>query len=246
MSRIAIVDETVSLSDPVLVEGFPGVGLVGKIATDHLISAYEMTHYANVHCDGLPRVATYAESDGDLRTPVRLYADEEHDLIALQSDIPVNPAAATEFGRCIAGWFDEENVFPVYLSGLARDKGEEPPALYGVATGNGKRRLDSASIDAPAESGLVSGPTGAMLADALERGTSAVGLIVESDPQFPDPEAARVLIADGIDRIADLSTSVEGLVDQATEIRDAKQAFARRMQEADEESSQAEPLKMYQ
>lgn len=246
MARISVVDENLTLDEPVLVEGFPGVGLVGKIAVDHMIEVFEMDHYANVHCEGLPRVATYTESESLLTTPVRLYADTERDLIALQSDIPVHPKAAVEFAGCLANWFEEERVTPIYLSGLGREKSEEPPALYGLATPDGESLLADADVADPSESGIVSGPTGAMLADALERGSAAVGLVVESDPKFPDPEAARILIAKGIDPIAGATTPVDGLVNRATEIREAKEQFAQRMQQAEAESSQAEPLKMYQ
>jgi uncharacterized protein len=245
MARISVLEDEVTLDEPTLVEGFPGVGLVGKIATDHLIEAHDMIHYANVHCDGLPRVAVYHESERALTTPVRLYADPDRNLVALRSDVPVNPGAATEVAGCLDTWFAETGAFPVFLSGLGREKGEAPPDLYGVATGNGAEALSRAEVGEPPESGLVSGPTGAMLAESLERNRDAVGLVVESDPQFPDPEAARALILDGIDPIAGTETPTEGLVDQATEIRNAKQAFAKRMQEATEESSQAEPLKMF-
>ncbi|OYR52005.1 proteasome assembly chaperone family protein [Halorubrum sp. Ea8] len=246
MARISVLDEDVSLDEPTLVEGFPGVGLVGKIATDHMIEEHEMVHYANVHCDGLPRVAVYREDDRALTTPVRLYADAENDLVALRSDVPVNPGAATEVAGCLESWFAESATFPIFLSGLGREKDEAPPSIYGVATGDGGDRLDRADVEDPPEAGLISGPTGAMLAEALERDRDAVGLVVESDPQFPDPEAARILIRNGIDPIAETETPTEGLVDQATEIREAKRAFAERMQQATEESSQAEPLKMFQ
>lgn len=246
MARISVLDDEVSLGEPTLVEGFPGVGLVGKIATDHMIEAHEMVHYANVHCDGLPRVAVYRDDNRALTTPVRLYVDVEQDLVALRSDVPVHPNAATEVAGCLDGWFEDTGTFPVFLSGLGREKDEEPPALYGVATGHGGDALDRAEVEDPPEAGLVSGPTGAMLAESLERDRDAVGLVVESDPQFPDPEAARILIRKGIDPIAGTETPIDGLVDQAQEIRDAKQAFAERMQQATEESSQAEPLKMFQ
>ncbi|KDS91052.1 3-isopropylmalate dehydratase [Halorubrum saccharovorum] len=246
MTRISVVDDEISLDEPTLVEGFPGVGLVGKIATDHMIETHEMDHYANVHCDGLPRVAVYREDDRAVTTPVRLYADEAHDLVAIRSDVPVNPSAATEVAGCLESWFAETAVFPIFLSGLGREKDETPPDLYGIATGNGGEALDRADVGDPPEAGLVSGPTGAMLAEALEHDRDAVGLVVESDPQFPDPEAARILIQKGIDPIAGTETPTDGLVDQASEIREAKQAFAKRMQEATEESSQAEPLKMFQ
>ncbi|ELZ62158.1 MULTISPECIES: proteasome assembly chaperone family protein [Halorubrum] len=245
MTRISVVDD-VSLEEPTLIEGFPGVGLVGKIATDHLIDVHEMTHYANVHCDGLPPVAVYHEGETAATTPVRLYADPENDLVALRSDVPVKPGAATEVAACLGSWFDEVDLFPVFLSGLGREKGESPPDLYGIATGDGSEALARAEVAEPPESGLVSGPTGAMLAAALEDGRDAVGLVVESDPKFPDPEAARALIRGGIDPVAGIETPTDGLVEQATEIREAKQQLAEQMRAATEESTQAEPLKMFQ
>ena len=245
MARISVLDDDVSLNAPTLIEGFPGVGLVGKIATDHLIDAHEMTHYANVHCDGLPPVAVYQEAEAAATTPVRLYADPANDLVALRSDVPVNPGAATEVAACLDSWFEDADLFPVFLSGLGREKDDSPPELYGIATGDGGEALARAEVEAPSESGLVSGPTGAMLAAALEADRDALGLVVESDPKFPDPEAARTLILDGIDPIAGTETPTDGLVEQATEIRSAKRQLAEQMRQATEESSQAEPLKMF-
>ncbi|OYR85111.1 3-isopropylmalate dehydratase, partial [Halorubrum distributum] len=57
---------------------------------------------------------------------------------------------------------------------------------------------------------------------------------------------AGVLIADGIDPSAGSETPIDGLVEQATEIRNAKQQLDEQMRQATEESSQAEPLKMFQ
>jgi uncharacterized protein len=236
----------VSFSEPSMVEGLPGVGLVGKIAVDHLVQTLDMTHYANVHCEGVPPVVVYRDGQQELTPPVRLYADAERDLLALQSDVPLSPAAATEFADCFASWYDDENVTPIFLSGLPSEKGDAPPALTGVGTGAGVDRLAAVGIDGPAETGLVSGPTGALLAHAVEHGRDAVGLIVESDPQFPDPEAARVLLTDGIEPLTGVEVDTQGLVDQADEIRQAKENLAKRMQEVEEESSQARPLRMYQ
>ncbi|MFC6724613.1 PAC2 family protein, partial [Halobium palmae] len=72
------------------------------------------------------------------------------------------------------------------------------------------------------------------------------GLVVESDPQFPDPEAARVVITDGIGPLTGVDVPTDDLVEHAEEIRDAKERLAARMREADEESTQARPLGMYQ
>ncbi|ADQ67192.1 ATP-grasp superfamily enzyme [Halogeometricum borinquense DSM 11551] len=246
MAKIAVLDDSVSLSEPTMVEGLPGVGLVGKIAADHLVEAFDMVHYGNLHCDGIPKVAVYHEGDPELSTPVRLYADAERDLLVLQSDVPIVPQAATEVANCLSSWFDDIESMPIFLSGLPQEKSEDVPALYAVAAGEGAAMVEEAGIDFPNEMGLISGPTGALLHDALKNDRTAVGLIVESDPQFPDPEASRVIIKKGIEPLAGIEVPVDNLVDRAEEIRNAKKQLAQRMQQGDEESTQAQPLRMYQ
>jgi uncharacterized protein len=245
MARIDRRLDDVSLDSPTLVEGFPGVGLVGKIVVDHLIEHLDMTHYANVHCEGIPPVTTYQTDSSELVTPVRLYVDADHDLLALQSDVPIKPNAATAFADCVTGWFDAESVLPVYVSGLPRQV-EAEPALYGVGAGGGAERLEAAGIETPDETGLVSGPTGALLAHAVENDTTAVGVVVESDPQFPDPDAATAVIERGIEPIADLNVDTTELSDKAAEIEEARKQLLKRVQQVSEENSRAEPIRMYQ
>jgi uncharacterized protein len=246
MAHVKVRGEERELAEPLLVEGLPGIGLVGKIATDHLIEEFDMDHYADVHCEGLPRIGVYEENSREVVSPVRIYVDEARNLLALRSDVPVSPQSAREFAGCVTAWIGTQDATPVLLSGMPQKKGPDPPSLYGVATGEGGGRLETIGIDPPKESGVVSGPTGALVNEAVERDMDGVALIVESDPKFPDPEAARVLIEHGIAELADLEVDLAGLVDHAEDIREQKQKLAERMQQADEEASKAEPLRMYQ
>jgi uncharacterized protein len=239
------VNSDMELEEPMLVEGLPGVGLVGKIAADHLVTALDMTQYGTCFCDGLPRVAVYEEGDRQVRQPVRIYGDEERDLLVLQSDVPVSPESAPEFATCLSGWFAEENVTPILLSGLPEEK-DGVPAMYGMGCGDGPALLDEHDIETPKESGMVSGPTGALLAEVCERDLDAIGLVVEANRRFPDPEAARVLLVDAIEPLAGIEVETERLVEQAEEIAEAREKLAQQMNQADDESTQAQPLGMYQ
>ena len=242
------VRNDVDLDEPILVEGLPGIGLVGKIAVDHLVDELDMVYHASIDCDGLPEVAIYREDERDIQPPVRLYADEERDLVALQSDVPVSPSRAPDFAECLTTWMEELGATPVFLSGRANEKeAGEIPSVYGVATGDGAQLLDELDVDRPTETGVVSGPTGALLNRAGRIGLDAVGLIVESDPQFPDPEAARMLIEHGINPITEIDLDTDSLVEQAENIREQKEQLANRMQEVEgNESSEAQPLRMFQ
>ncbi len=245
MASIQIQTDEIELDEPTLVEGLPGVGLVGKIAADHLVTEFDMQYYGAVHCDGLPKVAMYRGEHSDVRPPVRIYADEGRDLLVLQSDVPVSPTTASDFATCITGWVESNDALPLYLSGIAEEKGDVPE-LYGVATGDAESVLDDVGIVPPRESGLVTGPTGALLYRASEVGLDSVGLIVQTDPKFPDPEAARVLLKNGIEPIVDVSIDASTLVEQAGEIQTAREELAKRLQDAGDESSEAQPIRGFQ
>ena len=246
MATVRVHGETADLEEPILVEGFPGLGLVGKIATDHLIEDREMRYYASIHCEGLPLVGIYQSDSHAVRPPVRVYVSETDDLLALQSDVPVSSEALRHVAECLTGWIESEELFPLYLSGYPADV-DGRPALRGVATGDGASMLEPHGIGAPGEDGVVSGPTGALLATAAERDLDAVGLIVEAHPQFPDPTAASVLLEDGIAPIAGIDVRVATLLEHAEEIRRKREQLIQQLQEAqDAESSQARPLRMYQ
>jgi uncharacterized protein len=250
MVEIAVRDGVeVDLDEPVLIEGLPGVGLVGKIAADHVVETLEMTYYGGVTAEGLPQVAVYEGGDREVRPPVRLYADGERDLVVLESDVPVSRTASVGFAEGLTDWIAERDCLPLYLSGLPTEDYDptEVPELYGVATGGAGDLLDEHDVSPPPEAGVVGGPTGALLNRAADREIDAVGFVVESDPQFPDPVAARRVITDGINPVAGVSVDTDELVEQAEEIRDQKEALARQMQQAgEEESSQAQPRGMFQ
>ncbi|WP_435178793.1 proteasome assembly chaperone family protein [Halorussus sp. AFM4] len=250
MSHGVIHDEQIRLQNPIFVDGSPGLGLVGTITTDHLIDEFEMTYFASIECPSLPPVIAYNKDTTAVLPPVRIYADEKRDLLALQSDVPVSPTRVADFGNCLSQLLADFNALPLYVSGLSwtgEKNANEERALYGIGTGNAEQILQRHAIEPPDEDGVWSGPTGALLNVARKAGMNALGLVVESDPEFPDPEAACLLIERVIEPIADITVNVEALRDQAEAIREEKKGFAEQMEYPEQdESSRAESLRMYQ
>jgi uncharacterized protein len=249
MARVRVESEP-SVDSPALVEGLPGVGLVGKITTDHLVDTFDMDYVASIECEGVPPVAIYDDARRSALPPVRLYADDERNLLALQSDVPISRQASVDFADCFTGWLEDWDTTPLFLSGLP-DEDRDPstvPDVFGIATGDpSAQRLDDTDIDTPPERGLIGGPTGALINNAAANGIDAAGLVVESDPQFPDPAAAKRLIEHAVEPLADIDVPTDDLVDRAEEIREQKKRLAKAMQEAgDEESTQAKPMRMFQ
>jgi uncharacterized protein len=159
--------------------------------------------------------------------------------------VPISPTVAEDFASCVTGWLADADVSPIYLSGLPEEK-DGVPKMYGISTGDAEQILDEHDIAPPTEHGLVSGPTGALLAEANEHALDGLGLIVQANSNFPDPEAARVLLTEAIEPITGIEVGTEKLVEQADRIAQAREQLAQQMQQAQDESTRAQPLGMYQ
>ena len=92
----------------------------------------------------------------------------------------------------------------------------------------------------------MSGPTGALIAAAGETDLDAAGLIVQTNPQFPDPEAARAILEHGVGPIADVDVDTSALVEQADEIQQAREQMAKQLQDGGDESTAAQPIRGFQ
>ena len=248
MAEIRVTDESVDPSGATLIEGMPGVGLVGKIATDHLIDQRDMTEFASVRGEGIPPVTVFDDSDRGVNSPIRLYIDEDAELVALRSDVPVHVMDAPLFAERLTEWVTDNDVLPIYLGGLASERdGDEVPSIEGIGVGAGQDYLDDAAVAPPDDGGMISGPCGALLSEAADEGVDAVGLMVDTDPRFPDPQGSHALIKQGINPIAGVDVDTERLVDEAEEIMDQRKELAQQMQQADQhEASQVSRTGMFQ
>lgn len=54
MSRVSVEAPDIDLDEPMLIDGLPDMGLVGKVVTDHIVGEFGMEYYAGVHCEGIP------------------------------------------------------------------------------------------------------------------------------------------------------------------------------------------------
>lgn len=245
MAHVDVQKPDLAFDDPMLVDGLPGKGLIGKLVVDHLIEEFEMDYYAGVHCEGVAPMAAYRANESAVRPPVQLYADAENDLLVLSSDIPISPSSAPAFADCIVDWLRGQKVAPIFLAGLDGmtdlDENARSRDLYGISTGDGDALLDAAGIDPPQQPGVVTGPTGALLERASEVGIDGVGLLVESGGEFPDIDAAEIVIDDGIEPLVGVEIDTTPFVNRTIEMSPIAESVLGQMRESGEASSGAQP-----
>ncbi|MFQ6012997.1 MAG: proteasome assembly chaperone family protein [Thermoplasmata archaeon] len=201
-SRIRVVDhEEMDLSAALCVVGFPGVGLVGRIATDFLVSQFKLKRIASLHSEDFPPMATLV--GGQTMSPVRIHAAPMlcgvdgtcNQLAVLQAEVTPSGEVLYELADALISWCLEKQVREmVVLDGFIRPGGTPDSVVHG--TGNNAatlRRLADINVE-PLGEGLISGIAGPISYLAETRGLDVTVLLAETAREYPDARASAKLL----------------------------------------------------
>lgn len=181
-----------------VIEAVPGIGNVGKLIVDGLVSSYESKLIAMFLHPDMPPHATL-DSDGILRPAhisvhsVRIGADN---ILCIGSNAqPMTASGQFEMAECILETLNQHSTATLYvLAGLAM-----PPESKGIhlvcSDLHVKSRLESKGLqvksDQP-ESGMI-GLAGLLISMAPIHGVEVVGLVAETVGGATDAAAAERL-----------------------------------------------------
>jgi uncharacterized protein (TIGR00162 family) len=188
--------EKPALSDPVLIEGLPGIGFVANIATLHLIQELKAKLFAEIRSSYFQDLAITAEN-GKTHFPInQLYyykgRDGERDLILLYG----NTQALTKVGQYeLCGRILDvaeklECQYILTLGGLKREEKVEKPGLYCAASEH-ETLQDALGLGAKIIGGQIFGVAGLLVGLGSLRGMKGFCLLAETSGLYPDAVAAR-------------------------------------------------------
>jgi uncharacterized protein len=203
---------------PVLVEGLPGVGHVGKLAAQHLVDAGKATLWCTIHSPDFPPQVTVGD-DGVARLLhcqlwVLAARKGEPPLVVLTGDAqPMSGQGQWALAEEVLRRLDTVGCRQVYTlggygTGSRVDKPEVLCAGSDKATVARLRKLGLSTPDEDSAGGGIIGASGLFLGLAAQRGWAGACLMGETNGYLVDPKAARaVLVALGkaLGRSFDLS-----------------------------------------
>ncbi len=212
-----IEDRDVRFRSPIAVEGLPDVGLVGTIASSHMIEQLKLDEVAHLESEEFPPVMVLR--DGILKDPVRIYGNEN--LLVLTSEIPLPIATLNPAARAIARWFKAKNVkMAVSLSGIpVQDRVDiKTPNVYSVANNaESLGFLKKQGIEVM-EEGFIAGIYALLLKESSRVELPAVALLSQSFLKYPDPGAAASVIQ-ALNKLIGVNVDVQSLLEKGDEIR---------------------------
>ena len=222
------IDEvaTPELDDPVLIEGLPGVGHVGKLAAEHLLEEFDGELVRRVYATEFPpQVNVDGEGVAEL-TCAEFHAVETDgaDMLVLTGDHQAGSNAGhyrlTTTFLDIAESFGASRAYA--LGGVPTGElVEEYTVLGAVSDGDLLEGLEDAGVefrpDEPA--GGIVGVSGLVLGLGGRRGFEAACLMGETSGYLVDPKSARAVL-EILQALLDFDVDYESLEDRAEEMEE--------------------------
>jgi len=188
---------------PTIIQGFPGFGLVGTIATEFLIEHLNAELIGEFFYDELP--VTAAIHKGKLVKPMAIYFDKQHNIVILHTILNVKGFEWRIAERItdMAKMLKAKEI--ICLEGVASPLGGKDPKVFSYGIKNYKEM----AVEQIKES-IIVGVTAAMLL----KYDDVSCFFAETNTGLPDSKAAAKIIK-SIDKYLGLKVDYEPLIKQA-------------------------------
>jgi uncharacterized protein (TIGR00162 family) len=222
------VSEKPILTDPILIEGLPGIGYVANIASLHLIKELNAKRFVQIFSSSFQDFAI-TTGDGGARTPINelYYAkrDGERDLIIWYG----NTQALTTIGQyeLVGKVLDIVQEFGcrfvISIGGFKKDEVLPVPGIYSTATDK-ETMQQVIDLGTKVMVGHVFGIAGLSIGMAGIRDLKGFSLLVDTPGMKPDVNAARYALIT-LSKYLYLDINLTGLEVTGSEIEKMLEAF---------------------
>jgi uncharacterized protein (TIGR00162 family) len=216
-----------NLKNPILIEGLPGIGNVGKLAVEHLIDNVKAEKFAELYCkDFPPQVFINPDGTTDLVKNEFYYwksrNKKQRNLILLTGDYQgLSSQGQYELCEKILDIAQECGVKELYtLGGYGLGQDVSVPKVLCAATNKNlikNVRKQGAVFKKNEPGGGIVGASGLLLGLGKLRGMEGVCLMGETPGYLVDPKSAKAVL-DIIMKITNVEVNLAALEKKAKEI----------------------------
>ncbi|GAA0659755.1 proteasome assembly chaperone family protein [Salarchaeum japonicum] len=214
------------LTNPVFVEGLPGVGHVGKLVAEHVVEEGESTLVRRVYSEHFPPQVTVGDEGVAELAHVEVHAveTEGRDLLVLTGDHQAQENAGhyrvTDAFLDIAEEFGVSDVFA--LGGVPTGELIEEYGVVGAVSDEALAAdLEEAGVEFRSEepAGGIVGTSGLLLGLGGRRGFDAACLMGETSGYLVDPKSAKAVL-EVLESLLGFDVDFDALDERADEMED--------------------------
>ena len=250
MKKTVIIErDSIQLENPVLIEGLPGLGMVGRIAVKYLVKKLKAKPFAHLYSPHFPYYVI-VNSKGNIRLLRGVFYywknQQNRDLILFTGDSQAQTIEGQyEIAAKIADYAKSKGVSLIITLGGYRKEVEGSPKVYAVST---NRKLLEKALKAECMKSASGNPivviAGILLGIARFKGLNALCLLGETRGYMPDPKAAKSVL-NALCKILELNVDLSGLdveieraeklLEKMHQIEARRESYIRRLKEEDRE-----------
>jgi len=246
------VKETLKIEakDPILIEGLPGMGMVGRIATRYLIKQLSAQRFAELYSPHFPYYVLVNKKGSVrlLRAEFYFWKNQtgQNDLLFLIGDSQAQTIEGQyEVTNSILDFAQKLGTKMIITIGGYRQEAQETPQVMAVSTNPEllKKALEARAIASPSGNPIV-GTAGLLLGLGKFKKIDALCLLGETRGYLPDPKAAKSVL-EVLQKIVGFEVDLSGidsqvekskeLVAKMREIEERRESYARKMRRSEEE-----------
>ncbi|PTD94003.1 proteasome assembly chaperone family protein [archaeon SCG-AAA382B04] len=226
----------IDLEKPILIEGLPGVGHIGKLATEHLIDELGAEKYAEIYSPHLPPQVLIDEDNKTNLVRIELYyvEHENNNFIFVVGDHQsTDNVGHFEIVKEILETVEENDVERIFtIGGFATGEMVDSPEIYGavndVSLIDELKEVDVEFDEEKPEGGIV-GASGLLLGLSERKGIKAACLMGETSGYIVDPVSAQLILRK-LSKLLEFEIDLQELEDRAEEIEDLAQKIKQKKQ----------------
>ncbi|HII95194.1 MAG TPA: proteasome assembly chaperone family protein [Candidatus Methanofastidiosum sp.] len=216
--EITIIEtKKINVDNPIIIEGVPDIGLVGSIAVSHMVQEQNFDEVGYIKSDLFPPVMVV--HDRKVLNPVRIF--QKGKLIAILSEIPIDPRPGYMLSKKLTEWYKEKGVeLIISISGMSLQEriDIDEPEVFGTSNNEDVLKKMEGSGVKILEEGFVSGFYALILKNSIELNLNSSVLLAQCYPSYPDPGAAASILKI-LNKLTGLEVDVKQLSEQAEDLK---------------------------
>ncbi|HLC78909.1 MAG TPA: PAC2 family protein [archaeon] len=206
--------EKINFSGYTLIEGFPGMGLVGTIAAKYIIEKLGFEYVGYIDSDiFMPVIRIH---DGVPVRPARIYADRKRKIAVLISEQVISKQFIYMVAKKTAKWIEDEGIEElVSLSGVQAAPGAQREMIYGIAANEKSKELIKEYGLTQINEGITTGITALILLELRASKVKAISILGNVELSADYKATAEVLKK--LNAILGLQLDIDPLLQEARE-----------------------------
>jgi uncharacterized protein len=235
--EIEIIEyKNVDLTNAILIEAFPTVGLVSSIAGHFIIEQLKLEEIGTINSRYFMPAAVI--HNGVPSPPVRIYASKK--ICGSTGDCDQIAVIISEFmppvdiikpvADIILSWAQKKKCSHIVTLEGTHSLNPKKPKTYGVATTQKMKDILTKYTIEETKEGMITGITGVLLFEGARLKQDVLCLLAEAHSSYPDSRAAALLVETLDKMLPEIQINTQPLYKEAEDIEQKIRAFIKQAQ----------------